>query len=88
PNLNKYLGALVACIPAVAVYALGDQERMAVLTYFAASFLLAGVRADPGCEVMSIPGFVFGRHTHLACLCLSPIDWLEEKLYRRFGRIA
>lgn len=41
------------------------------------------VRADPGCEVMALPGLMFGNRTHLACIALSPVDALEEKLSAR-----
>jgi hypothetical protein len=82
-RLNTYFGALLCWIPAVLVYSMGGvQGRVALLTYLGISLLLAGVRADPGCEVMSIPGLTFKKSTHLACLCFSPIDWLEAKLYR------
>ena len=43
------------------------------------------VRAAPGCEVMAIPGLLFGKHTELACLIFSPLDRLERKLRSKRG---
>ncbi len=78
-SLNRWLGAVLAWIPAVLVFILGGvQGQVGVLTFAGASLLLAGFRGDPGCEVMSIPGLVFKKHTHLVCILFSPIDWLEE----------
>jgi hypothetical protein len=42
--------------------------------------VVAGVRAVPDCEVMAIPGVLFGKRTELACLIFSPLDKLERKL--------
>lgn len=82
PNLNRWLGALLAWVPAVLAFILGGVPgQVGVLSFAGVSLLLASVRGDPGCEVMSIPGLVFKKHTRLACLLFSPIDWLEAKIY-------
>ena len=60
----------------------GPFGEVGGLTFLAASLLLAGARADAGCEVMSIPGLLFGRRTHLVCIALSPVDWVERRLNR------
>ena len=57
------------------------------MTYVGISLLIDFIRADSGCEVMALPGLVFGNRTHLACIALSPIDMLEEKLAERTGSV-
>lgn len=75
-RLNPYLGAFFMLGSG------GVPGRVALLTHLGVSFLLAAVRADPGCEVMAIPGLTFKKYTHLAYICFSPIDWMEAKIYR------
>ena len=58
------------------------------LTYLALSLLIDFVRADAGCEVMAFPGLFFKNRTHLACIMLTPIDILEEKLTEKLTRRA
>ena len=41
------------------------------------SFLVDFVRADAGCEVMALPGLIFGNRTHLPCVLLCGIDYAE-----------
>lgn len=88
-GINRWVGAAFANLPAILVYLLGipgglllgsGEGQLAAVTYVGIALLIAGARADPGCEVMSIPGLVFGQQTHLACIAFSPIDWLEERL--------
>ncbi len=57
----------------------GGGGQIATLTFIGASLLIAAVRGDGGCEVMSIPG-VFGGRPRLPCILFSPIDWLERRL--------
>ena len=82
------LGAVVGLGILVAVYLAGSpgapllgrgEGQLAAGTFLGASLIVAGIRADPGCEVMAIPGVLFGKHTELACLVFSPLDWLERK---------
>ena len=83
-GLNSYLGAVVALAPVVAVFVLGGPPgRLGTLAFVGVSLVLAAIRADRGCEVMTLPALLFGRRTHLACLAFSPIDWLEEKRARK-----
>jgi hypothetical protein len=86
------LGAVVALGPLVAVFVAGASGapilgrgvgELAAVTFLAISLVVAGVRADPGCEVMAIPGALVGKHTELACLVFSPLDRLERKLRSR-----
>ena len=82
PKINPVVGAILAFGPFLAVFFLGygGPAATGALTFLAASLLLAAIRADPGCEVMSLPAVFSGKHTHLACLLFSPIDWCERKL--------
>jgi hypothetical protein len=83
------LGVVVAAGLLVALYVVGasglpilgrGKGQLAAVTFLGVSLVVAGVRAAPGCEVMAIPGVLFGRHTELACLIFSPLDTLERKL--------
>jgi hypothetical protein len=83
------VGALVAAGLLVALYVAGVSRlpilghgtgQLAAVTFLGISLIIAGVRAVPGCEVMAIPGILFGKHTELACLIFSPLDKLERKL--------
>jgi hypothetical protein len=56
------------------------KGELAAVTFLGISLVVAGVRSVPGCEVMAIPGLLFGKHTELACLIFSPLDRLERKL--------
>jgi hypothetical protein len=80
-KLNRWLGAFLAVLPVLLVFALGGVlGQVGAASFLGISLLLAALRADPGCEVMSIPSLVFGRRTHLMCLLFSPLDWVEEKI--------
>lgn len=81
-KLNPIIGAVLAFGPLLAVFFIGygGPAATGALTFLSASLLLAAIRSDPGCEVMSIPAVFLGRHTRLACLLFSPIDWLERRL--------
>ncbi|WP_420319075.1 hypothetical protein [Ekhidna sp.] len=82
PKMDRVLGAILAFGPFLAVFLLGygGPAATGALTFLSASLILAGIRADPGCEVMTIPAIFSGKHTHLACLLFSPIDWCERKM--------
>ena len=80
-KLNRWLGAFLAILPVCLVFAFGGVlGQVGALSFLAVSLLLAAIRADGGCEVMSIPSLVFGKRTHLICLLFSPLDWVEEKI--------
>ena len=89
PNINRWLGAALAVTPVFLVWLLGQgggpilgqgEGGTAAITYVGLSLLVDFVRSDSGCEVMAFPGLILGNRTHLACIALSPIDALEEKL--------
>ena len=82
-------GAVVGLALLVALYLAGASRspifghgkgQLAAVTFLGISLVLAGVRAVPGCELMAIPGALFGKDTELACLIFSPLDSLERKL--------
>ena len=86
------LGAVTALGALVALYLAGGsgslilgrgEGQLAAVTFLGLSLVVAGARADPGCEVMSIPATFLRKHTELACLIFSPLDGLERKLRSR-----
>jgi hypothetical protein len=80
-RLNRCLGAALAVLPVLLVFVFGGAVgQVSALTFVGASLLLAAMRADAGCEVMSIPAVMFGRRTHLVCLLFSPLDYVEQKI--------
>lgn len=82
-RLDSCVGAFLALLPLAAVFVSGGPAAQAgALLFLGVSLLAAALRADPGCEVMSLPALLFGRRTHLVCLLFSPIDWAERKLSR------
>lgn len=80
PGVHALLGAVLALVPAGLVYVLVPMGDVAVIAFIGISLVVASARGDGGCEVMSIPGVILGRTTHLACIFFSPIDWLESKV--------
>ncbi len=88
------LGAVVAMGLLLALYVAGasgspifgrGKGQLAAVTFLGVSLVVAGVRAAPGCELMAIPGVLFGKHTELACLIFSPLDKLERTLRSKRG---
>jgi hypothetical protein len=77
--LGLLVALCVASTPGSPILGRGVGE-LAAVTFLGISLVVAGVRAAPGCELMAIPGLLFGKHTELACLIFSPLDWLERKL--------
>jgi hypothetical protein len=91
-RMSTNLGAVVAAGILVALYLAGGrgslifgrgEGALASVTFLSLSLVVAGVRADPGCEVMSIPAIFLRKHTDVACLIFSPFDRLERTLRRR-----
>jgi hypothetical protein len=83
------VAALLAAGLLVALYVAGASRlpilsrgkgQLAAVTFLGISLIVAGVRAAPGCEVIAIPGLLFGKHTEVACLIFSPLDSVERKL--------
>ena len=87
PNLNGWVGAVLAVAPAFLVWFFGQgggplfgqgEGGTAALTYIGLSLLIDVVRADAGCETMAIPSLLLRERTHLPCLLFFPIDMLER----------
>lgn len=80
PNINKYLGTILALSPAVAVFMImGAPGQIGVTGFIGGSLILDALTADLGCEVMALPGLFFQKRTHLCCIMFSPIDWIEDR---------
>jgi hypothetical protein len=86
---GSWLGTVVASGLLIALYVAGASRspivgrgkgELAAVTFLGVSLVFAGVRAAPGCELMAIPGVLFGKHTELACIIFSPLDRLERRL--------
>ena len=75
------IGAIIANVPILAVFFIGygGPAATGALTYLSTALIIAAIRADAGCEVMSIPALFTGKHTSLGCFLFSPIDWIERK---------
>jgi len=84
PNINRIIGAILAFGPVLAIFFIGygGPAATGALTFLSITLIVAAIRADPGCEVMSIPALFSRKHTHLACLLFSPIDWCESQLHK------
>jgi hypothetical protein len=65
--------------PGISILGRGQGE-LAAVTFLGISLVVAGLRAAPGCEVMAIPGLLFGKYTELGCIIFSPLERLERKL--------
>ena len=79
-TINPWIGAVLAVAPVFLVFLMGGPAvHHGVVLFLGVSLLLTGFRGDGGCEVMSLPGLILGKQTHLVCIILSPLDWLEEK---------
>ena len=82
PNINRWLGAVVAAAPVMLLFIFGGGiGQIASVGFVGASLLIDSINGDAGCEVMAIPGLLLGKRTHLACLFFTPLDLLEGKLF-------
>ena len=95
-SFGPCLWAVVALGLLVALYVAGvsgspilgrGKGELAAVTFLGVSLVVAGLCAAPGCELMAIPGALFGKHTELACLIFSPLDRLERKLRSKRRRL-
>ncbi len=81
PSINAWLGAVIAVTPVFLVFALvGPAGRLGSLLFIGVSLVATAIRSDGGCEVMTLPGMLMGKRTHLVCILFSPLDWIEDKL--------
>ncbi len=56
--------------------------QIGVVAFFGVSLVVQALRGDRGCEVMTLATLLFRRPVHFPCLIFSPIDQLEESIYR------
>jgi len=82
--MGLLVALFIASVPGSPILGHGEGE-LAAVTFLGISLVVAGVRAAPGCELMAIPGLLFGKHTELACVIFSPLDRLERKLRSKHG---
>jgi len=65
---------------------LNHPFRLALLLYIGVSFLFQWRDKYGGCEVVSIPNFLFRKSYGSYCVPLLPLDFVEKKLMDRFRR--
>jgi hypothetical protein len=81
PDLNRWLGAVLAVTPAALLFVFGGPVgQISSVGYIGVSLVIDSINGDAGCEVMAVPGILLKKRTHLACLVFTPFDWLETKL--------
>jgi hypothetical protein len=51
----------------------------AALIFFGSSMLLAALRGDGGCEILSSSNWLLHRHDQIACTLFFPVDALEQE---------
>jgi hypothetical protein len=84
PSINAWIGAVIALAPAILIFVLLDPSlRFSLVLFIGVSLVVTAIRADGGCEVMTLPGMLMGKRTHLVCIVFSPLDWIEEKITGR-----
>ena len=80
-RVNRWLGAILALTPVALVFIFGGPAgSLGTLIFVGVSLVFTAIRADGGCEVMTVPGMILGNRTHLVCIAFSPIDWVETKV--------
>ncbi len=83
PSINAWLGAVIALAPVILIFALVDPSlRFSLVLFIGVSLVVTAIRSDGGCEVMTLPGMLMGKRTHLVCIVFSPLDWIEDKITR------
>lgn len=84
--VNRWALSVVAAAPVVLTWSLGQgggplfgsgEGGTAALTYLTVSFLVDAVQGNAGCEVLALPGLMFGSRADVPCLLLCPIDHAE-----------
>jgi hypothetical protein len=84
PNVNPLLGAILANALVLGMWIFGRNAwQLGAATYIGISLIVTALRADSGCELMSIPGLILHRHAHLGCFFFSPVDWIERAVAGR-----
>ena len=69
-------------LPLLVLFFLGGFVGVtATFLYLGLSFLIAGIKADLGCEILTLQGLYKGK-THLSSVIFLPIDWVDETYFR------
>jgi len=78
--------ALILSVPFVPDF---DQAWIGItaLILGGATFVVAGIRANPGCEITALPNLLLPANRQLFCWCpiFSPLDRLERLLREQFS---
>lgn len=89
---RRWLVSILALVPVVVIYVLGMGSgaifgagigQLAAFTFLGISLVLAGVRGDLGCEVMTVPNLLSGRDSEIQCLVFTSVDRIEKRLADR-----
>ncbi len=95
PRAGAWALSALALLLWASVYVLGmaggpifgrGEGQLGALTFMGVSLLVAGLRAERGCEVLSIPGAVLGHRSRLPCLFFGPADEVERRFLARRNR--
>jgi len=80
PDINPWVGALIALIPVNLVFVFGlpdyplfgqGEGAIGAMTFIGISLIINFIENDPGCEVMAIPGVLLRKRTHLVCILIT-----------------
>ncbi|MBI2676734.1 MAG: hypothetical protein HYX21_02175 [Candidatus Yanofskybacteria bacterium] len=81
-RINWLVSACLILIPVLLMYIFGGasgEGKVSALLFLGVSLIVAAIRSDFGCEVMSIPNLIFGKRSRFACLVFSPLDKMEKR---------
>ncbi len=81
-RINPWLGAAIMDLPVLLLFfpQIPVLLKFGIALFFGLSLIIAGIVSYGGCEVTVIAGLILGKRYNVACIILSPIDWLEHKL--------
>jgi hypothetical protein len=63
----------LACFPAIPFVPVFEHAWLRILALALAglTFVVAGIRAKPGCEITALPNLVLPAHRQLSCWCAT-----------------
>ncbi len=81
------IAAGLACLVSIPFVPAFEYTWLGVLALVVAgaTFIVAGVIANPGCEITALPNLLLpaGRRLHCLCPLFTPLDWIERSVRRR-----
>lgn len=81
------IAAGLACLVSIPFVPAFEYTWLGVLALVVAgaTFVVAGVTANPGCEITALPNLFLpaGRRLHCLCPLFTPLDRIEQSLRRR-----